>query len=486
MDATKLLAYLPFDESPTEDLCGGSWAAHNNPIIQNCQLNFNASEQYVSCDDEITLGGQDFTICCKVNMNTLSGNYATVFALFNSMESNQNKIGIERDNTSTTKFYFACMGNTTTFDFALNYTRHLEIDYLHSLNKILVFVDGKQKGTRNVTINEMTFANCWLGKSNYSSDGDFVGTIDEFQIFDGVALHSEDFTPPDDSDYADIKLESGQKPRLICDFDTQRRVFNAAKGWRYHNLGTADLLATGGTTVNVDKSKSATGVAFYGGSLNDMFNVPEGLKEVWMRFDWWITASSTGVNFKVGAWHSKGNYATINTTGALWGDSIRIQLLGNIIGYMPDNSLTTCLLHIKSHTTDGVVEFDGGGMHYKFTGNVLDGNDLTDLFIYSGSGSTCLFSNVVVSETEITTDIGFQNLDFAVDTKILAPVLNVRRRGETVKLPFKSAPSEVKNAVAVRYAGKNFYNPRVAVNNAKASDVKFTVDDSNFALSSSL
>ena len=67
MDATKLIAYLPFDTSTTADLCGNTWTAYNAPTIVNNLAVFSGANQYLELDGTITLGGQDFTISFDQN-----------------------------------------------------------------------------------------------------------------------------------------------------------------------------------------------------------------------------------------------------------------------------------------------------------------------------------------------------------------------------------------------------------------------------------
>ena len=78
MDTTNLIAYLPFDESATQDLCGNEWTAVGNPTISDGALQIQ-SGQYLTCDEPLTLGGQDFTICGWAYMDSKTANYGCIF-----------------------------------------------------------------------------------------------------------------------------------------------------------------------------------------------------------------------------------------------------------------------------------------------------------------------------------------------------------------------------------------------------------------------
>ena len=61
MDTTNLIAYLPFDESPTEDLCGNEWTATSDTlqIVDGALLFDNTG--YISTSPP-ELGTQDFSV----------------------------------------------------------------------------------------------------------------------------------------------------------------------------------------------------------------------------------------------------------------------------------------------------------------------------------------------------------------------------------------------------------------------------------------
>ena len=500
MDTTNLKVYLPFDTSTTQDLCGGTWTATSELEIVNHALKFNAYEQYISRDGGITLGGQDFTISFKCNMRSLSGNYAHLFSIHQTAGTQNNKIGIDRSNNSNTTLRIIVAGSGRGFSCSLDTIHHTEIDYLHSLSKLLVFVDGTLVYTlNNYTLNETNFANCWLGKSNYNDDGNFIGTIDEFIIYDGVALHDAAFTPPTDFDYANLKLALGVKAYFTTEFDVEARVHNGLKGWRYYNPGYGDRLKTGGTTIQTDRS--VTGIAFYGGGQSDMFWTPNGLKEIWMRFDFLAADGAidkiTNQKFVTVRFGQKlqlngtlyGGYCA-NESGATVTNPNKIYLPDSKIIYMNIGAVNRCLLHMVSDATSGLFELTLDGVTYRYTGNVNGGEDFNNLYLFSdmtanlinvSKSNLVLFSNVVISQTPITIDDGWHVDSLDVESKIIAPVLNLRVRGETRKFKYHTKKSKPANAISV--AGRKFYGKYIATTDDNAGVIRVCYDDADYALS---
>ena len=222
-----LKVYLPFDLSTTEDLKGNEWTAYGSPTIQDTQLNLPGSSSYLAMDGGITLGGQNFTIRGKFNMDSAAGKWCRIFEIFNTSGSEADAIRLARDNTNST-LNFGCFDKSGTCSITLGKTYDFECCYVHSTGKFYFFLDGVLKVTLSVTIPQTTFDYCWLGRSNYSSDGYFVGSIDEFQIFDGVALHMEDFTPPTDNDYVQKKWNDYGYRMFDETIDLERNLSNAS------------------------------------------------------------------------------------------------------------------------------------------------------------------------------------------------------------------------------------------------------------------
>ncbi|MBR0288996.1 MAG: LamG domain-containing protein, partial [Selenomonadaceae bacterium] len=425
MDTTFLKVWLPFDESTTKDLCWNGWTAYGSPTIQDNALYLPGSSSYLAMDGGITLGGQNFTIRGKFNMDSSSGSYCRIFSLHKASQTVDNVINLRR-NASNAGLVVDCMGvMNSAFGVTLNTIHHFELDYIHGENKLRVFIDGTLVQTITVTIPQTTFDYCWLGRSNYSSDGYFVGSIDEFQIFDGVALHTTNFTPPTDEDYIQGKLAFGAA-NFNFTADVQRNVSNTVEvsfdverkvktKWRYVNPGTADTLTITGTTLtNLSADKSKTGTAFYQTQRVKCFDLA-ATPEVWMKFDVYFDGSNRWRAYNDGSAGSCGICSYSDGDFGMWQNNNRIQ---DFSGICKTNQLQTVLLHMVSGSSDGVIEawVDGVEIH-TYTGDVNHGDDFADIYLQS-DGSGTFFSNVIISNVEIKLDEGYHTISLDTERRI--------------------------------------------------------------------
>ena len=149
MDATNLIAYLPFDTSTTLDLCGGAWTATGNPTIQDGVLNLDGSS-YLERDGGITLGGQDFTIRGWFNMASAAASYAMLLEATTSRGSN-NRMEISRYGTGNEMTVWAneLWGIKPNFNVPVDRRFYFEMDYIHSVTTVKIFVDGVQVANVN-------------------------------------------------------------------------------------------------------------------------------------------------------------------------------------------------------------------------------------------------------------------------------------------------------------------------------------------------
>ena len=221
-----LAVWLPFDESTTKDLCGNTWTAYGDHTISDGTLQLNGTNQYLALDGGITLGGKDFTICAEVNLSSAAGSWVHIINLWTNSNTDANKIALVRNNNAA-----QCKGvffdtNTSYFNFSVNAVHHIEFDYVHADSRVYIFVDGSLATTLNKSIAQTTFPNLWLGRSNFS-DPYFLGTIDNLMIYDGVPLHTQDFTPPTNADYLQLRLAMGL-PAFEFDADVECEVLNAS------------------------------------------------------------------------------------------------------------------------------------------------------------------------------------------------------------------------------------------------------------------
>ena len=235
MDTTNLIAYLPFDESTTLDLCGNEWTATGTVSIVDGAANFNIS--YLRSNEQVTFGGAEFTIsfytylsssshydgglfCAQPTTQTGNSNNAGRISFFRPQSTNNLALQLVNAAGST-----IVNGVTVASNF-LNARHHFELDYSHSNSTLKIFVDGQLTYTKSVEIERLA-RYFYLGCTGYDPNSQrMVGSIDEFQVFDGVALHSDNFTPPTDADYALLKWTLGIPITLNC--DVERIITNAA------------------------------------------------------------------------------------------------------------------------------------------------------------------------------------------------------------------------------------------------------------------
>lgn len=190
---TLLVAYLPFTTSTTGDLCGGNWVAYGNPVIQDGALYLDGSS-YLSLDDGLTLGGQDFTIDfwykwgqTIVDSSPCSfgtGGWSSVW------------INLYPSGTLYAVALYAwnanAKGSSEKYSFAD--WRHFALVYQHAKPMTTCYLDGVQLAVEGRTI-PATTAPFVIG-AFYDKGRCANGSIKNFRIFNGVALWTEDFTPP--------------------------------------------------------------------------------------------------------------------------------------------------------------------------------------------------------------------------------------------------------------------------------------------------
>ena len=265
--AESLKVWLPFDESTTKDLCWNGWTAYGSPTIQDTKLNLPGDSSYLAMTDGITLGGQNFTIRGKFNMDSATDAWGRLFEFnadggssrFELIRNNKNNYLIINGYQSWASSKFETSINTSV----LNQSVDIEIDYAHDAGKLYVFYDGVLKLTVNVTFTRQQIQYVFLGASKYQSGRNFVGTIDEFQIFDGVALHTTNFTPPTDDDYAQAKADWDGRFSLIANTErklTNRIFFNTYISFagRYYCYGAIPASVLGGKSIFTVEVKLST------------------------------------------------------------------------------------------------------------------------------------------------------------------------------------------------------------------------------------
>lgn len=177
--------------------------------------------------------------------------------------------------------------------------------------------------------------------------------------------------------------------------------------FRYENYGNADLLLTSATTLtNLPASQAICGYAFWGSQrLTPNFNIPAGIKEIWIKLDLFCdTKAANGNRFSfghysssldgyVGVWNDSGNYKRFLIDAQP--TTARNTNINTTLG-----SINSVLLHMVSASSGGIIELNVNGSTYTYTGNVNNGDDFDCIYFYSSNSNT-LFSNIIVSDSEI-------------------------------------------------------------------------------------
>lgn len=439
-----LRSWLRFDESATKDfIADNQWQIYGNPTISETNaLNGKALQldgnSFLKLPN-IELGGRDFTIDCFAYINSTSPSNARLFSLINSSNSNY-FITVRKSSSNSNRVnvwansyadYSQNSGsNVDNTQTATNKRVHIAIVYKHTSSSpsyLYLCVDGYvQRLNPNLTMppsyNRGTF-NLFIGAQPDSTQG-LIGSIDEFRIYDGVALFTSggNFTPPDAASYNNLEFY----PDII------RLTKIPSSEWRYENIGEIETLINTATAVqltNLPASQSKTGKAFYQTTQTKIFDVPVA-KEVWVKFDVYFD----GVN----RWRAYDKSVSNTTTG------ITAQTSGDISFFNRNtnvyqwsklakiNSLQTIILHMIADSSNGLIEAytDDGGLLYAYTGEINNGTNFSNLYLQS-DGSGTFFSNVVISNSPLWFD---DNAIEQVAIDYLADVQREISRAETLIL----------------------------------------------------
>lgn len=426
-----LVVWLPFDNSTTEDLCGNEWTATDSPTISETNaINGKALQldgsSYLQLDGEITLGGQDFTICGRAKVDTSNKLWYPGLFSFNNKQLRLIGVG---ENTDRLIISIKSSESTIT---NLNIANifHYEIDYTHSNGVWRLFINGTQVFSKTASLSRTTYSTALVGSNGDSSTYDgmnWSGTIDEFQIYDGIALHTANFTPPTAQDYRD--MAEAMKPSLLT-VDVERRISNVVEvtadverkviqAWRYVNLGDADdLILDAEIRTDLD-GVTKTGTAFYQTEQEKCFDIP-ATDEIWIKFDVFFDghtrwrAYNGGVNGVTGITAQESTQDEYGVL-SLFANGTFLQ---NTEGVCEADQLQTVLLHMISGSSAGVIEaWVDGEKIYTYTGNVNHGADFADIYLQSDDQWT-FFSNVIISNRKIGLNDGYQECSCDVERKL--------------------------------------------------------------------
>lgn len=170
--------------------------------------------------------------------------------------------------------------------------------------------------------------------------------------------------------------------------------------WKFRDDGTSTGFVGGANFVNVSYSKSLTGIAFYQTERVKSFDIP-ATNEIWLKFDVYFDGTNRWRAYNGGANDICGVCSYVGNSNydfGIWQNGNKVQ---DLSGVCIANRLQTVLLHMVSGSTDGIIEaWVDGSLIYTYNGDVNNGQDLADIYLQS-DGSGTLFSNVIISNSEI-------------------------------------------------------------------------------------
>ena len=201
----ELIVCMPFTNNIFEDFCGGAYMSgdHALPVLSDGAVYFQNDKMRAVITHfiggKIYLGGKDFTFrfWFKMLSNSNEGSvpaqlgldaspgplYATLSRKSNALQL----VLVATDNTQT----------LTGISYSFGTWAHFEIDYIYSSSTCKAFLNGRLIGNLSIVWEQNTNSRKII-IGNYSGNTSiiFSGYVDEVQIYDGVALHTENFTPP--------------------------------------------------------------------------------------------------------------------------------------------------------------------------------------------------------------------------------------------------------------------------------------------------
>ena len=487
-----LKSWLRFDESATLDSCGSGsvWFEQGDVSLSTDVKLFGSasvhlpSGAYLTANNVIDINADKWTFDAWAYLVSSTDDDG-----FLALSGSSGRVGIVVGNDG---IYVASSGGGSwqesmrglKFPSIKNQWVHLAIV---KDGTTLTFYQGGDE-VWSLTVDKIGANNTFiLGGSSYGYGNDIY--FDEVRFFEGVALWTTNFTPPTAEEYGQEEIPSR------CILDIECLVKNYATSWRYENPGDGGyiLYHDNITTVQATEEQSVTGVAFWGGDTNNMVDIPEGVKELWIRLDLWLKSSITGVD---------------NTTAFSFGcsttatSSIRPCGFQNLVWVLPEYSgwslcigntmyatlipgaINSILIYLRSGATDGILQCTTMGRTVAYNGNVNGGADFANLFFYS-SKAAAMYSNIVVSDSPLTLDDGWHREPAAVEFNIKAPDLCVRKNGRTYVIPFSTTNSPPSNAIVARVGRKTVYNPLVEASDDNASPLKVRCNGEDKALSAS-
>ena len=433
MNAQNLVAWLPFDESTTQDLCGNTWTIEGTePTIQNQAIDLTGNTYIYTSSP--TLGSLNFTIhWWEFIPSSQDSFWRDVVVIDGTTGTHTHCLDIMYDSTNYPVIYLGRGKSVSSWTISrTSVGSKLRDQWVHraivrSGSTIFAFENGNLFKTISFGDYAVDTSDSSLfigGLRRGGTQRRFIGQLSNFMFHVGIALWTENFTPPTAADYLQLRLDMGLPAPFEFDADIERKLSNAVEvtfdaerklKWRYENAGTADTLIIAGTTLtDLPESKSVTGTAFYQTTRAKCFDLP-ATDEVWLKFDVYFDGSNRWRAYNTGSNGSSGICSQTNGNLDFWANGSNVYTLANGAA---KNQLQTVFLHMVSGSSAGVVEaWIDGNFIYRYTGDVNHGEDFEDIYLQSDGAGT-FFSNVLISNAEIDLGEGYQIFHFDSERRI--------------------------------------------------------------------
>lgn len=412
MDISKAISWLTFENSATDDVMLREWTSSGTPAlstnyaIRGKSLELDGSSTLTS--ENVEICGGPFSVNFWVRIDSSCPDGGIVFRIRRA-SNDVNMISCRLDTSYSTprlliwynsdKNVSASTGSKLSLS-ASNITQ--QGDFYHVV--INHSSDGKlylKLENQNYQYNNSATKSFYKRQDYYIEIGGngFVGNIDEFVVLD-KATFGNSVSELTSSFYSSVTF-------LI---DVKRRVKNALLTWRYENPGQADLLVgvTGTTVTGLEPTASLTGKGYYQPDRTACFGIA-ATKELWIRCDIYTTSAYTTNNrIRIYSGDSNGangwaSNATITNPGALWHNGT--SQAGPSGGYFAKNKMRSFWMHMRSGTTDGIIEYAYGTTSDSYVGNVNAGDDFANFYIQM-DGANIYVSNLIISNDEVGVEEG--------------------------------------------------------------------------------
>ena len=203
-----LVSWLRFNDADNiaKDECGNTWTVLGSPTLTSDNAILGTAGYFpkgsrLICNQPLVSGGRDFSFDF----------YATVYSELENatMATTQTSFSGQ-----TLQIVYAAVRQSTKLKnyFPNNSTpsgtrHHFAFSYVHETNICLLWLNGAQFVRQTFAIDSLP-SSAWFVGAVYTVDSSAYAIIDEFRIFDGIALWTEPFTPPTtEADYDLTELD---------------------------------------------------------------------------------------------------------------------------------------------------------------------------------------------------------------------------------------------------------------------------------------